>query len=245
MAALPAITALAQELQRRNSSRAVFRESCSTGASVLDQLLSREGVETGSLTEWISERAEGAMTFALLAASQTLRSREGALMAVIDRDQHFYPAVLPGWGVPLERVVLIRPSSQADALWAWEQSLRSPGIAACVGWLPEASSVAIRRLQVAVEQGGGQGLLVRPVRAMREPSWADVRWRVTPVPMVRGPMARPGPRQGRRFRVELVRCRSQFSGGVADVEFSPHAANPVRVAAAVADPAIPLRATGS
>src|SRR5262249_27333477 len=115
--------------------------------------------------------------------------------------------------------------------------------AACVGWLPAASSVAIRRLQVAAEQGGGQGLLVRPLRALKEPAWADVRWRVSPAP-IGIPVARSGPMRGGRVRGELVRCRSQFSGGVAEVEFSPHAANPVRLVPAVADPAAALRAAG-
>lgn len=242
-ASLPTLSALAQELQRRTACRPLTGEACSTGVPALDQLLPQRGLKTGSLTEWMSDSAEGGLTFALLAASRALKARDTALLAVIDRDGEFYPAALPGWDVPLDRTILIRPTSAADALWTWEQSLRCPGIAACVGWLPVASSVAMRRLQVAAEHGGGQGLLVRPLRALKESAWADVRWRVTPAP-ISAPVARAGPIRGRRFRVELVRCRSQFSGGVAEVEFSPHAANPVRLVPAVADPAAAFRAAG-
>lgn len=242
----PTLTALAQELQRRNARHAPSEELCSTGAAALDQLLPLQGLKAGGLTEWLSETAEGGLTFALLAASRALRGREGSAIVIIDSERQFYPAVLPEWGIPLDRLVLIRPRRFTDALWSWEQGLRCSGIAVCLGWLSEASPVVLRRLQVAAEHGGGHGLVVRPLRALKEPSWADVRWRVTPVPMpVSIPGARHGPSRGRRFRVELLRCRGQLSGGVADVEFSPHAANPVRVVPAVAHSAHPLRSTGS
>ena len=242
---LPTLSALAHELQRRTARRAPAEGLCSSGVPSLDQLLPQGGLATAGLTEWLSESAGGGLTFALLAASQSLRSRDGSVLVVIDRERQFYSAALPGWGVPLDRVVLIRPGAAAETLWAWEQSLRCSAVAACLGWMPEStSSVTLRRLQVAAEQGGGQGFLVRPLRALKEPSWADVRWRVTPVPMpIHGP--RPGPLRGRRFRVELVRCRHQIRGGVADVEFDPHAANPMRLVPPLAYPAPPLRATGS
>jgi hypothetical protein len=242
--AASAVSALRQELQRRNTLHAASPGVCSTGVPALDQLLPARGLKTGDFTEWLSGTADGGLTFALLAASQALRTHEGAAVAVIDQEGWFYPAALPRWGIPFDQLLLLRPKTSADALWSWEQTLRCPGIAACVGWLPEASSVALRRLQVAAEQGGGLGLLVRPLRALQSPTWAEVRWRVTPAPI--NPLkARPGPMRGRRFRVELVRCRSQLGGGVADVEFSPYAAIPLRVVSALADPAPALRATGS
>jgi protein ImuA len=242
---LPTLSALAHELQRRVAHRAPDDGACSSGVPALDQLLPQGGLATAGLTEWLAESAGGGLTFALLAASQSLRARDGSILVVVDREKQFYSAALPGWDVPLDRVVLIRPGGAAEALWAWEQSLRCSAVAACLGWMPESiSSVALRRLQVAAEQGGGHGFLVRPLKALREPSWADVRWRVTPVPITTS-YSRPGPLRGRRFRVELVRCRHQMSGGVADVEFNPHAANPLRVVPPVAHPAVPLRATGS
>jgi protein ImuA len=239
----PEISALAHELRRRS----VVRDSSergSTGVPALDRLLPGQGLPIGGLTEWISGSADGGFTFALLAARQALTRRPAAALAIIDREHQFFPAPLPGWGIPLQRVVLIRPHSPQEALWAWEQCLRSRGLAACLGWLAEASSLSLRRLQVAAEHGGGQGLLVRPLRVAKESSWADVRWRVTPAPL---PHLEAGawPFRGRRFRVELLRCRHQISGGVADVEFSPHDANPLPVVPPVADPAPPLRPTGT
>jgi len=39
-----------------------------------------------------------------------------------------------------------------------------------------------RRLQLAAEQGGGLGLLIRPEAVRHQPSWADVRLLVEPLP---------------------------------------------------------------
>src|SRR6185295_7649767 len=65
-----------------------------------------------------------------------------------------------------------------------------------------------RRLQLAAECGNTLGLLVRPARLQREPTWADVRWLVEPLP---GEGAW-------RLRVELLRCRGRNSGQVVCLE---------------------------
>jgi protein ImuA len=238
----PALTALSQELERCTARRSVFRDGYSTGSRALDDLLPGNALKAGGLVEWLGEKGEGAFTLALLAATQTLRARESSLLTLIDPERRFYPPALEGWGIPLRRVIVVRPRTVQECLWAWEQALRCTGVAACLGWMPETSFVALRRLQVAAEYGGSCGFLVRPLRVLKQPTWADVRWRVLPQPMSK---VRQGSIRGRRFQVELLRCRNQLSGGVAVVEFPSHAAHPVRLAPAVADSTPPLRATGS
>jgi len=237
----PVLTALSQELERRTARRSTSQDGFSTGCQALDDLLPGKALKAGGLVEWIAEKGEGAITLALLAASQALAARETSVLALIDPHRQFYPPALEGWGIPLKRVIQVRPRSIQDGLWAWEQSLRCTGVAACLGWLPDTSFVALRRLQVAAEHGGSCGLLVRPTRVLKQPTWADVRWRVMPQPLAR---TRPGPIRGRRLQVELLRCRNQLSGGVAVVEFPPHAAHPLPLAPAVADSAAPLRPAG-
>jgi len=238
----PALTALAQELERRTARRSTVQDGFSTGCRALDELLPGKSLKAGGLVEWLAEQGEGAFTLALLAASEALQTREASVLMLVDPGRRFYPPALERWGIPLKRVIQVQPQTQQDCLWTWEQALRCQGVAACVGWLPETPFVALRRLQVAAEQGGSCGLLVRPVRVLKQPTWADVRWRVWPQPVAR---ARQGPLRGRRLQVELLRCRNQLSGGVAVVEFSPHAAHPLRLAPAVADSAHAFRATGS
>ncbi len=89
-----------------------------------------------------------------------------------------------------------------NAWWAWEQSLRCPCVAVTLGWLPPLGERVFRRLQAAVQAGGGFGFLLRPPES-EVVSWGTTRLNVRAVPSL-------GDGLGRRLRVELLRG----SGGV-------------------------------
>lgn len=124
-------------------------------------------------------------------------------MIVVDPAGEFYPpaAYAVGWNV--DRLVLVRPRTPAETLWALEQSLRCPGAGAVLACLDEQTPTIERRLQRATESGGGLGFLLRPESLRRRPSWADLRLGLTPLPTHGG--------GGRRWRLELLRAR----GGLA------------------------------
>ena len=165
-----------------------------TGWKDLDEALPAGGFEGGTLVEWLAEGAGcGAMTLALGAAARALEG-SGACV-VIDQRQEFYPPAAAELGVPLERLILIRPPQPRLALWAWEQALRFRGVAATLGELGALGDRPFRRLQLAAEVGGGLGFLVRPLTFRAAPSWAAVRLGVT---------AQPSEELTRRWRVELV-----------------------------------------
>jgi protein ImuA len=74
------------------------------------------------------------------------------------------------------RLIIIQAVSRGELLWATDQALRAEGGFCVIADLPDALSLKeSRRLQLAVEQGGGLGLLL-----MRMPvsvSAAQTRWR--------------------------------------------------------------------
>jgi hypothetical protein len=114
-----------------------------------------------------------ACTLSLLAAREACR--DGGTLVVIDRQQIFYPPAAAAWGIDLERLIVVRPRSARDELWAAVQSLRSPAVAAVWGMIDRLDSRAFRRLQLAAQAGRTLGLLLRPPSARGQPSWADVR----------------------------------------------------------------------
>ena len=126
------------------------------------------------LVEWLAELPGcGAATLGLLAAREACRA--GGMLVVLDRARAFYPPAAVGWGVDPARLIVVRPRTARDEIWAAVQSLRSPVVAAVWTMIDRLDSRNFRRLQLAAEAGGTLGVLVRGASARGQPSWADVR----------------------------------------------------------------------
>ncbi len=191
-----------------------FRErlpTLSSGCPALDRALPEHGFRPGTLVEWLfCGPGDGTATLAFRAAVGALRAaagRGGGAVVVLDRSGEFYPLAAVALGIEPARLIVVHPGNQADHTWAFDQALRCPAVAAVVAW-PESCAGKLdgrtfRRLQLAAEQGGGLGLLIRPQSVRSQPSWADVRLLVEPLPNL-SPYGRR-----RRMRVVLLRCRGR------------------------------------
>ena len=78
------------------------------------------------------------------------------------------------------RLYVIRPDSEADEIWAIDQALRCPGVAAVVGWPQRVAATPLRRWQLAAKASGVVGLFVRPAVTRQQPTWSEVRVQVQP-----------------------------------------------------------------
>jgi hypothetical protein len=175
----------------------------------------------------------GAVSLAFAVACRLAAGPTGPrTIVVVDRGGWFHPpAVLP-WLADSQQLVVARPSHDDDEIWAIDQALRCRGVAAVVAWprglagrsawetyrpvqaagprgsKPESLrpgsswTVAMRRWQLAARASGAIGLLVRPAAA-REPSWAEARLAVSPLP--------GGTLIARRLKI--VKVGGSWSGG--------------------------------
>jgi hypothetical protein len=173
-------------------------EKTTTGSPPLDRLLPGGGLRRGSLVEYLGQ----GVSLAFAAAQAACRDRP---LVVVDRGQALYPA---SWPIELAQTVLVRPTSEADEIWACDQSLRCPGVGAVLARCGRLGQRDFRRLQLAAEEGRTLGILVRPVKLRGDPTWADVQWLVEP---------QPSPDRW-RLRVELLRCRGGSGGGSLTLE---------------------------
>jgi protein ImuA len=156
-----------------------------------------------------------------------------------------YGPGLAAHGLDPARLVIVAAPRDEEILWAIEEGLRLPGLAAVVGEVGRLPMVAGRRLQLAAERSGVTALVLRRWRngeeaaAERErPSAALTRWRVMALPS-RDIAGMPGIGNP-RWRVELLRCRGGVPAGW-DVEVAD-ASGHVSVSAGLADrPAAPLQ----
>ncbi|HEX4072153.1 MAG TPA: hypothetical protein VHX68_13330 [Planctomycetaceae bacterium] len=213
-------------------------KAVSTGIEALDRLLPDAGFREGTLVEWLAESGSSDQ-LALLAAAPALGSDR--VLIVIDGEKTFYPPAAAALGIDLRRLILVRPGKAAampresggktvgkttasrtnalgtETLWALEQTLQSRGVAVTFCRLERLNARVFRRLQLAAERGGGLGFLIRAPSARNEPSWSDVRLWVESAPAAT-PTHAPthtfgeiSP-SGRRWRVEVLRCRRGAAG---------------------------------
>lgn len=88
-----------------------------------------------------------------------------------------YIPYAPAWrsgGVQLPYLDII-DAEPKQALWAFEQCLRSGSCAAVVGWPQKADHHALRRLQVAADTGAALGFALRDRKHAEQSSPAALR----------------------------------------------------------------------
>jgi hypothetical protein len=207
---------LAEQVRAIEGRRPVVGEDrIGSGCPPLDRLLPERGLRRGTLVEWLSAgRGNGADLLALLAAREVCRA--GGMLVIVDRQKSFYPPGALCWGIDLRQLMIVRPTDDADDAWAWDQSLRSPAVAAVWGWPHPRDEQTLRRWQLAAEASGTIGLLLRPNRVRSDPSWAELRLLVQPLVAPH----QPGEASRRRLRVELLRARSAIAGGSVTLELN-------------------------
>lgn len=165
---------LRQQLGRWKAKTIKAGSVFSSGSSALDRVLPDGGWRQGMLVEWLGAQvASGAATLALVSAREACR--QGGMLVVLDRQRTFYPPAAAAWGIDLDRLIVVRPTSRRDELWAAVESLRSPVVGAVWGAIDRLDSRDLRRLQLAAEAGSTLGVFLRPAKVRGQPTWADVQ----------------------------------------------------------------------
>lgn len=208
----------------------------SLGLGRLDQALPWGGLPRGCLHEVAPVVAadgveDGAATaFAAMLLGRLAAERLRPVLWVGGREDLYAPG-LAALGLAPERLLVVRSVKPAERLWAMEEAVRCPGLAAVLAETKGLDLTAARRLQLAARASGVTLLALNrgaPVGV------AVTRWRIHS-------LASEG---AWRWRVELARCRGRGLGDEGagwDVEWDD-ATRGLRLAAAVADrPAAPRR----
>ncbi|MGE5320419.1 MAG: translesion DNA synthesis-associated protein ImuA [Hyphomicrobiaceae bacterium] len=164
----------------RGSQRAqTADDALPTGFDELDELLPGSGWPRGALTELLLSR-QGIGELRLLMPTLARLSEADGWLAWVAPPYVPYAAALAGVGIRLERLVVAKPPSEADAWWTAEQALRSGACGALLAWLRAADERRMRRLQLAAETGHTWGVLFRHARAAQERSPAALRLLLEP-----------------------------------------------------------------
>ena len=193
----------------RGGAGAERHESVPIGLAEIDVALPGGGLAAGAVHEVTGSAAGG---FATLLAG---RFAGPVLWCVMEHARaELYGPGLAAFGLDTRRLVVARCPSRQDMLWAMEEGLRDPALAAVIGEPDRAIALtASRRLQLAAETGGTTGLVLRrgAEDGALSPSAVFSRWRAGSLPML---AASSGSAEGARWRLELLRCR----GAIGDAD---------------------------
>jgi hypothetical protein len=180
-ATLADILADARVWKLKDASAAPARPVWSTGKSSLDARLPGGGWPTASLIEVLLDDTGFGEVQLFLPALVESQRRVGDVpwLVWIAPPHEPYAPALAQQGIELSRLLVVRPTSATEALWAAEQALGSGVCAAVLLWLKGTDDRWLRRLKLAAEAGGALGVLFRPERHRFESSPASLRLLMT------------------------------------------------------------------
>jgi cell division inhibitor SulA/protein ImuA len=166
----------------KDASAPPARPVWSTGRSSLDARLPGGGWPTASLIEVLmDDTGLGEVQLFLPALVQCQRRVDGDvpwLVWIAPPHEPYAPALVQQ-GIELNRLLVVRPATATEALWAAEQALSSGVCAAVLLWLKGSDERWLRRLKLAAQSGGALGVLFRPARHRFESSPANLRLLLT------------------------------------------------------------------
>ncbi|MBK8121645.1 MAG: translesion DNA synthesis-associated protein ImuA [Sulfuritalea sp.] len=175
---------LAQVLQRpdirRGDAFAVApAPTLATGFARLDAELPGGGWPRGALTELLPEHS-GIGEIGLLLPALAALTAAGQTVVLIAPPHGAHAPACAAAGIRLDCLRLVFPRRSRDALWAAVESLRCGGVTATLLWLDALfrgylPANSLRRLHVAVGEGGGGAFCFRPPQLAAEASPAPLR----------------------------------------------------------------------
>ena len=121
-----------------------------------------------------------------------------------------YAHGLTALGLAAGRLLVIAPRTEAETLWALEETLRSGAVTLAIGAVENASLIATRRLDLIAREADAAVALIRTTPA-KNLSAARRRWRLSPAPSA--PHAFDAKASGApRWRAVLERSRDGATG---------------------------------
>lgn len=152
-----------------------------------------------------------------IAAILSMLVSESGSVLWISSNRTLFPPALKQFQVDPERVIFVDLQRTKDILWATEEALKCEGLGAVIAEIPELGFTASRRFQLAVEQSGVTGFILRVSTRKLTTTASLTRWVISPLPS----MSADGlPGVGfPRWNVQLLKVRNG-KPGVWQVEYA-------------------------
>lgn len=155
-------------------------QAVASGWHTLDPFLPGHGWPQSALTELLCDTPGIGELQLLLPAMKAVTDR-GRYLFWIDPPFVPYAPALAQQGIDLSRLVIIRPTTQQERLWALEQVLRNQHCGIAIAWPNNLTANNIRRLQLAAEKSDSIAFLFRAEQCESQHSHAALRLKLQPI----------------------------------------------------------------
>ncbi|MEJ2884527.1 ImuA family protein [Pedobacter sp. GR22-6] len=153
---------------------------------------------------------QASATDGFIAGLLSVLMADGAACVWVGTRRRLFPSALAAFNVAADRIIFIDLQSEQEVLWVMEEALKCEGLAAVVAEVDGLSLVNSRRLQLAVEQHGIPGLIIRKDERRMASTVSTARWRIAPLPS-QDEEGLPGVGFP-RWQVQLLKVRSGQPG---------------------------------
>jgi protein ImuA len=148
----------------------------------IEKAFPNECFPLGAVHEFITEKKEGvAATSGFIAALLSFFMRKGGVCIWISTKRNLFPAALKAYDIEPDHILFIDLQKEKDILWAMEEALKCDGLTTVIAEIKEISFTESRRLQLAVEQSGVTGFILRHHPRNLNTIACVSRWRITSI----------------------------------------------------------------
>lgn len=160
---------------RSNLSEAIKRP----GLGPMDQAFPEKRFPLGVVHEFIAASPEdaAASTGFISGILHSLMQGAGACIW-ISNSKNVFPPALPAFGIAPDKIIFVTLQKEKELLWCMEEALKCNGLAAVVGEINALDFTASRRMQLAVEQSGVTGFILRRKVRSLQTNACFARWKI-------------------------------------------------------------------
>ena len=158
-------------------------EEVDLGWGIVEQAFPNSTFPLSAVHEFLHDGPESAAATSgfISCLLSTLMRKRGACLW-ISASRMLFPPALKFFGIEPDQIIFVDLRKEKEVLWALEEGLKCNALAAVVGEVRDIGFTASRRLQLAVENSGVTGFLIRQSTVSAKTIASVSRWRITSLP---------------------------------------------------------------
>ncbi len=163
-----------------------FRQSTNTsvdaGLGIIKSAFPNESFPIGAVHEFIASKKEDASSTSGFIAGLLSSLIGSGTTLWISASRTLFPPALKSFGLEPDHFIFLDLQREKDVLWSMNEALKCEALAAVIAEMHSLDFIASRKLQLAVEQSGVTGFVIRNSFKSTEASACVSRWRITSLP---------------------------------------------------------------